>query len=57
MVLAALKSRLWADTAKFTNLIAARFRKCKHLIREGKMLVKNKANVPSRVGCSRVVVV
>jgi len=57
-VLAALKSRyIWADTAKFTNVIAARFRKCKHLIREGKMLVKNKANVPSRVGCSRVVVV
>ena len=31
-----------ADTAKFTNVIVARLRKCSDLIREGKVFVKNK---------------
>ena len=39
-----------ADTAKFTNV--ARLRKCSDLIREGKVFVKNKIKVASRVGCS-----
>ena len=33
---------IWADTAKFTDVIVARFRKCSDLIREGKMLSKIK---------------
>ena len=41
-----------ADTAKFTNVIVARLRKCSDLIREGKVFVKNKTKVASRVGCS-----
>jgi len=40
------------DTAKFVNVIIARFRKCSDLIREGKVFVKNKTKVASRVGCS-----
>jgi len=31
-------------------MIVARFRKCKDLVREGKVFVKNKAQVPSGVG-------
>ena len=44
---------IWADTAKFTNVIVAGFRKCRDLVREGKVLIKDKANVASRVGCSK----
>ena len=44
--------KIWADTAKFTNVIVAGFRKCRDLVREGKVFVKNKAEVPSGVGCS-----
>jgi len=44
--------KIWADTAKFTDMILARFRKCRDLVREGKVFVKNKAEVPSGVGCS-----
>ena len=43
---------VWADTAKFTNVIVARLRKCSDLIREGKVFVENKTKVASRVGCS-----
>jgi len=41
-----------ADTAKFTNVIVARLRKCSDLIRDGKVFVENKTKVASRVGCS-----
>ena len=41
-----------ADRAKFTDVIVARLRKCSNLIREGKVFVKNKTKVASRVGCS-----
>jgi len=41
-----------ADTAKFTNVIVARLRKCSDLIREDKVFVENKTNVGSTVGCS-----
>ena len=41
-----------ADTAKFTNVIVARLRKCSDLIRESKVFVENKTKVASRVGCS-----
>ena len=43
-MLAVLKSR-WADTAKFTNVIVAGFRKCRDLVREGKVFIKDKAKV------------
>ena len=43
---------IWADTAKFTNVIVAGFRKCRDLVREGKVFIKDKAKVASRVGYS-----
>ena len=43
---------IWADTAKFTNVIVAKFRKCRDLVREGKVFIKDKAKVASRVSCS-----
>ena len=49
--------KVWADTAKFTNVIVARLRKSSDLIREGKVFVENKTKVASRVGCSEIVVV
>jgi len=33
-------------------MIVARYRKCRDLVGEGKMFVKNTAEVPSGVGCS-----
>jgi len=44
--------KVWVDTAKFTDVIVARFRKCSDLIREGKVFVENKTKVASGVGCS-----
>ena len=41
--------KVWADTAKFTDVIVARFRKCSDLVREGKVFVKNKTKVASGV--------
>ena len=38
---------IWVDTAKFTNVIAG-FRKCRYLVREGKVFIKDKAKVASR---------
>jgi len=32
-------------------MVVARFRKCRYLIRESKVFVKNKAKVVSRLGC------
>ena len=32
--------KVWADRAKFTDVIVARFRKCSDLDREGKVFVK-----------------
>ena len=43
---------MWANTAKFTNVIVAGFRKCRDLVREGKVFIKTKTKVASRVGCS-----
>ena len=43
---------IWADTAKFTNVIVEGFRKCRDLVTEGKVFIKDKAKVASRVGCS-----
>ena len=44
--------KVWADTAKFTDVIVTRLRKCSDLIREGKVFVDNKTKVASTVGCS-----
>ena len=44
--------KILADTAKFTNVIVAGFRKCSDLVRECEVFVKNKAKVASGVGCS-----
>ena len=44
--------KVWADTAKFTDVIVARLGKCSDLIREGKVFVENKTKVASGVGCS-----
>ena len=41
---------IWADTAKFTNVIVADFRKCRDLVGEGMVFIKDKAKVASRVG-------
>ena len=46
------KVKVWADTAKFTNVIVAGLRKCSGLIREGKVFVENKTKVASGVGSS-----
>ena len=48
--------KVWADTAKFPNVIVARLRKCSDLIREGKVFVENKTKVASGVGCSDYIV-
>jgi len=42
--------KVWADTAKFTDVIVTRLRKCSDLIREGKVFVENKTKVASGVG-------
>ena len=34
--------KVWADTAKFTDVIVTRLRKCSDLIRESKVFVENK---------------
>ena len=44
--------KVCADTAKFTDVIVARLRKCSDLIREGKVFVANKIKVASGVGSS-----
>ena len=50
LILYTLKIR--ADTATFTNVIVAGFRKCRDLVGEGKVFTKDEAKVASRVGCS-----
>ena len=50
-----IEVKIWADTAKFMNVIVARFRKCRDLVGEGKLFIKNKAKVASGVGCTVVV--
>jgi len=43
--------KVWADTAKFTDVIVARLRKYSDLIREGTVFVENITKVAS--GCSK----
>ena len=50
MVLAVVE--IWADTAKFTNVIVTGFRKCRDMVREDKVFIKDKAKVASKVDCS-----
>ena len=44
--------KVWADTAKFLNVIVAGFRKCRDLVLVGEAFVENKAKVASGVDCS-----
>jgi len=44
---------IWADTAKFANVIVAGFRKCRDLVRGGKVFIKDKVKVASRVCCEK----
>ena len=44
--------KVWADTAKLTDVIVAKLRKWSDLIREGKVFVENKTKVASGVGYS-----
>ena len=44
--------KVWADTAKFTDVTVSRLRKCSDLIRECQVFVENKTKVASGVGCS-----
>ena len=44
--------KVWADTAKFTDVIVARLRMCSDLVREGKVFIEYKTKVASGVGCS-----
>ena len=44
--------KVWVNTAKFTDVIVARLRKCSDLIHEGKVFVENKTKVASGAGCS-----
>ena len=46
--------KVWADTAKFTNVIVARLRKCSDLIREGKVFVENKKSNKKKFSLRRV---
>ena len=46
--------KVWADTAKFTDVIVARLRKCGDLIREGKVFVKCIQASMSRVSVSHI---
>jgi len=45
--------QVWMDTAKFTNTVVARFiaRKCRDVIRESEMFIKNKPISASGVNC------
>ena len=38
-----------ANTAKFSNMIIARFRESRYLVRESKLFLKDKTKVTSRV--------
>jgi len=44
-----VKVKVGTDTAESTNVMVAEFRQCRYLIRKGKMLVKYKAKVASRL--------
>ena len=46
------EAEIRANTAKFANVIVAGFRNCRDLVGEGKVFIKDKAKVASRVGCS-----
>ena len=47
--LCGVKVKVGTDTAENTNVMVARFRKCRYLIRKGKMFVIYQAKVASRL--------
>ena len=46
------KVEIQANTAKFSNMIIARFRENRYLVRESKVFIKGKTKVTSRVRSS-----
>ena len=46
------KVEIRANTAKFSNMIIARFRESRYLVRESKVFIKDKTKVTSRVSSS-----
>jgi len=47
--------KIRTNTAKITNMIIARFRESRYLVREGEVFIKDEAKVASRVSTKRVV--
>jgi len=45
--------KIRTNTAKFTNMIIARFRESKYLVRESEVFIKDKTKVASRVSSNQ----
>ena len=45
--------RIRTNTAKFTDIIIARFRESRYLVRESEVFVKDKSKVTSRVSSNQ----
>ena len=45
--------KIKTNTAKFTNMIIARFRESRYLVRKGEVFIKDEAKVASRVSSSQ----
>ena len=48
--------KIRTNTAKFTNMIIARFRESRYLVRESEVFIKDKTKVASRVSSKRKVI-
>ena len=54
MVLAVFKVKIRTKTvAKYTNMIIARFRESRYLVRESEVFIKDKTKVASRVSSNQ----
>jgi len=45
--------KIRTNTAKFTNMIIARFRESRYLVRESEVFIKDKTKVASRVSSNQ----
>jgi len=45
--------KIRTNTVKFTNMIIARFRESRYLVRESEMFIKDKTKVASRVSSNQ----
>ena len=50
MVLAVIEVKIRTNTAKFTNMVIARFGESRYLVRESEVFIKDKTKVANRVG-------